>query len=490
METAEYLYTEVLQNTRCLLVSLDAGGIVTQLDCPWGNWAIEDVETGSPLPLPLRAILDATPDQAGPEVFPFVYLDEVRVVDVHVRRQGNCRQLILRDVSDIHLARLTVQQKAHEVSLLHEKQSELNRQLELQRAELTRANQAKSRFIASMSHEFRTPITSIMGHADMLAREMGDAALPAAIQRASWHLLTLVENLLEQARQGAGTVHLNPGRVDVTGVLGDMRELFSLQAENRGLELNVAEPAEEISLGTDELRLRQVLINLLSNAIRYTDEGHIDLDVDVAPESLTFRVSDTGPGIDIQEQERIFQPFQRLNPNQQSGAGLGLAIARQLVDAMGGELVLESEPGRGSTFSFRLPVELRDRSGQFQDLNGLCVLLVDDDTDALDIYEVFLMDWGIQVDRASDLQLALELAGQRHYDLVITDLHLGEENGIDLLRFVRARHDKCRTMLCSGSGISSDWQERFGEFADEFLLKPVRPDSLRSAIQNALARER
>ena len=490
METAEYLYTNVLQNTRCLVVSLDAGGIVTQLDCPWGKWAIESVQTGSHLPLPLHAILEATSDEVDAEVFPFVYLDEIQVVDVHVRGQGKGRQLILRDVSEIHQAGLKVQQKAHEVSLLLEKQSELNRQLELQRIDLTRANQAKSRFIASMSHEFRTPISSIMGHADLLVREMDDAALPAAIQRASWHLLTLVENLLGQARQGEGSVYLNPGKVDVIAVLRDMRELFSLQAENRGLDLNIVEPAGEVSLITDELRLRQVLINLLGNAIRYTVEGHIDLHVDVAAESLAFRVSDSGPGIGIEDQERIFQPFQRLDPNQQSGAGLGLAIVRQLVDAMGGELELESEPGCGSTFGFRLPVELRDQTGHYRDLNGLCVLLVDDDTDALAIYQLFLLDWGMQVDSASHLQHALDLAGKRHYDLVITDLHLGEENGIDLLRFVRAGHDGCRTLLCSGAGVSSDWQERFGEFADEFLLKPVRPDNLRSAIQSALARER
>ena len=490
IESAEYLYNEVLQSTRCLTVSVNASGVVTDLACPWGDWLVADIEIGSCLPETLLAILNATPRQQRTTLYPFVYLDDSFVVDVHVYTDGLFRQLILRDVSEIHQAELKFQQKAHEVSLLLEKQSELNRLLELQRAELERANLAKSRFIASMSHEFRTPITSIMGHADLLARQMSDASAAAAIQRASWHLLTLVENLLEQARQGEGIVQLNPTPVDLKIILQDMRDLFSVQAGVRGLELSILDLPAEVYLEVDELRLRQILINLLSNAIRFTTEGRVELAISVASEIVTFEVRDTGPGISVSDQELIFQPFVRLNPQRETGAGLGLSITRQLVEAMGGRLQLDSEPGRGSSFSFSLHMQAEKEPNTFPELDGLTVLLVDDDADILALYELLMQDWGMQVVCASSLPQALELAEQQLFDLVFTDVHLEEGNGMDLLRAVRKLQSECMTVLCSGAGISADWQQRYGEFADEFLLKPVGPGHLRAAISRTMRRTR
>ena len=487
METAEYLQTELLRDTRCLVVLLDADGTVTGLECPWGEWPLAALLIGSPLPEPLRAVLDAsTPDQAV-QLYPFIYLDDSQVVDVHVCANGANRQLILRDVSEVHQAELKFQQKAHEVSLLLEKQAELNRQLELQKVELERASQAKSRFIASMSHEFRTPITSIMGHADLLSRTASDASPPAAIQRASWHLLTLVENLLEEARQGQGTVHLNPARVDLDAVLKDMSALFGEQARSKGLELRIGASPSDASLETDELRLRQVLINLLGNAIRYTREGRVELNTVFSDDRLEFRVSDTGPGISESDRERIFKPFMRLDETGQSGAGLGLSITRHLVDAMGGQIELDSEPGRGSTFRFTLVATPPGKTPTPRDLEGLRVLLVEDDPDALSIVELFLADWGVEVHSALSLSQALALAGGQGFDLVISDLNLDEGSGGEVLQAVRALQPECRTMLCSGSGVSSFWRERYGGFADDFLMKPVQPDKLRAAIERVLS---
>lgn len=487
MQTAEYIYQEVLQNAHCLIVSLDGGNLVTDLNFPWGDWSVGSIEIGAQLPEPLLAVLAATPLEQKTKFYPYIYLDEELVVDVHVCSNGAHRQLILRDVSDIHQAELKFQQKAHEVSLLLETQAALNRQLELQRAEVERASQAKSRFIASMSHEFRTPITSIMGLAEILSRQKGEAGLPAAIQRASWHLLALVENLLEQARQGEGIVQLNPGPVDLGRVLKDMRDLFATQAGAKGLELIIMAPDGEVQLELDELRLRQVLINLLGNAIRYTEKGQVDLAVCVAPESLTFQVGDTGPGINANDHERIFQPFTRLNPDRQAGAGLGLSISRHLIEVMGGQLMLESEPGRGSRFSFSLPLNPMNQPEPALDLNGRSVLLVDDDPDILAIHELFLKDWGMQVHCASSLLQALSLVEKQSFDLVLTDLHLEKGSGSDLLKVIRSQQDECATILCSGSGVSTDWQERYAQIADEVLIKPVQPERMKAVISRALS---
>lgn len=485
--TADCLYTEVLQNTRCLLVSLDEPGTVTGLDCPWGEWSLQALQVGQPLPEPLRAVLDSAPPGDGVQHFPFLYLDDSTVVDVHVCTQERKRQLVLRDVGETHRAELKFQQKAYEVSLLAEKLAGLNRQLELQSRELARASAAKSRFIAAMSHEFRTPITSIMGQADLLSRALEDTSPSAAIQRASWHLLTLVENLLEQAREGEQSVHLNPGPVELAQLLQDMQALFAEQARGKSLELAVSDAPDGWALEADELRLRQVLINLLGNAIRYTREGGVRLDVDVAGDRLEFRVTDSGPGIAEEDRERIFRPFMRLDDTGQTGAGLGLSITRQLVEAMGGQIELDSRPGRGSTFRFSLSAVRADRPAMARDLAGLEVLLVEDDPDALAVYELFLADWGIRVHSAPGLNEALALAREQSFDLVISDLYLDRDSGAEVLRAVRERQPSCRTVLCSGSGAYSNWREQFGDVADEFLLKPIQPDNLRAAIEQVLA---
>jgi CheY-like chemotaxis protein len=301
-------------------------------------------------------------------------------------------------------------------------------------------------------------------------------------------LLTLVENLLEQARQGEGAVQLNPGPVQLAGLLEDMKDLFSIQAAVKDLDLAIAEPPPGVRLEADELRLRQVLINLISNAIRYTREGQVNLDVRVRDEALVFRVEDTGPGIEKSDQERIFQPFMRLDPGQQTGAGLGLSITRQLIEAMGGQLELESEPGRGSTFSFSLP--LNSAGGQefpADLLAGLQVLLVDDDPDVLAVHELYLQDWGMKVHSASNLPEAFALLRQHTFDLVFADQHLEEGTGTELLEAVSEQYEACRTILCSGSGVTPGWEQELGDIADAFLLKPVSPDRLRAVISRLFA---
>ncbi|MBT8048103.1 MAG: response regulator [Gammaproteobacteria bacterium] len=488
METAEFLNKEVLNNARCLVISLNTSGVVYELLCPWGEWSVDSIRIGNPLPEALRAVLNTTPQSRQTRFFPYIYLDETQVVDVHVSTHGLSRKVILRDVSEVHRAELKYQQKAHEVSLLLEKQSELNRQLEIQRTELERAGKAKSRFIASMSHEFRSPIAAIMGHAGLLMQHQQDAEAPAAIQRASWHLLTLVENLLEQARQGEGVTRLNPAPVHLDSLLEDMRNLFTVQAKAKGLELFTAGPPAEIALEADELRLRQVLINLLSNAVRYTREGRVDLDVQTKDGALQFRVIDTGPGIEESDRERIFQPFMRLDTGQQAGAGLGLHITRQLIDAMGGKLELDSEPGRGSTFRFTLPLGAVDAPGAPPDLlKGRSVLLVEDDPDVLAIHQLYMQDLGMQVHSVTSLPEAFVLLEQQRFDLVFTDLHLETGSGKELLQYVQGQGGDSRTILCSGSGVAANWREKLGGIADEFLLKPVPPERLKAAIIRVLS---
>ncbi|NNL95475.1 MAG: HAMP domain-containing histidine kinase, partial [Xanthomonadales bacterium] len=387
-DTAGYLHQEVLKKARYLVVTVDKYGLVVKQECPGIQWRFDSIRTGRTLPDALQSILDSCTDSLAPQLFPYVHLSDDLIADIHVLNRGEDRQLILQDVSHGHDDEHRLQQKAHEVSLLLEQQAQLNRLLDEKHQQAQQASQAKSRFIAAMSHEFRSPITSIMAHSESLADRMPGEREPGAILRASWYLLTLVENLLEHARMGEGGSRLDISAVDGKRVVMDTGELFAAQAAAAGLELEVSCDSDSCSVLADELRLRQVLINLLSNALRYTRSGSVKLALEAGPDKARISVSDTGIGIAAEQFDTIFQPFRQLDANSQGGAGLGLSISSQLVRDMGGSLEVRSAEGEGSEFFFDLPVAA-DAADE-DSLEGRKVLLVEDDEDISSIYQIWL----------------------------------------------------------------------------------------------------
>ncbi|MBN8488974.1 MAG: hybrid sensor histidine kinase/response regulator, partial [Burkholderiales bacterium] len=222
------------------------------------------------------------------------------------------------------------------------------------------ANQAKTRYITAVSHELRTPLNSILGYAQLLG---DDPAIPPhrqpavqVIRRGGEHLLGLIEGTLDIARIESGKLALDVKALDFRDFLAQIVGMFELQARNKGLAFRY-EPRGELPayVRADEKRMRQILINLLGNAVKFTARGHIALRVAYRMEMATFEVEDSGPGISREEVERIFEPFSRGTSAQGAGgAGLGLTISRMFADVMGGELTLHSEPGAGSTFRVRL----------------------------------------------------------------------------------------------------------------------------------------
>jgi PAS domain S-box-containing protein len=227
------------------------------------------------------------------------------------------------------------------------------------------ANLAKSEFLAVMSHELRTPLTAVMGYGELLLEGIPELLPPGSedfvrrINVSARHLLGVIEEILAYASMEAGTATLRAGAADLAEVAREAVVLLEPQARKRGLELRVHLPGAPLQGVTDAGKVRQVLAALLGNAVRFTPAGHVSLELRAADGAAAFRVADTGIGIAPGHHEAIFEPFWQVEQSQTrevGGTGLGLAIARRLARLLGGELSVESEPGRGSTFTFVLPL--------------------------------------------------------------------------------------------------------------------------------------
>jgi CheY-like chemotaxis protein len=317
-----------------------------------------------------------------------------------------------------------------------------------------------------------------MGYADRLHTEFPDSEHPAALQRASWHLLTLVENLLEQAREGDENVQLNPTCFSLDSLVTDIRALFEVQAETKGLEFDVMLSPGGVDIELDELRLRQILINLVSNALRYTLQGRVSVHLHYAEETLSIEVKDSGQGIAEEDLEAIFEPFTHVGSGNTTGTGLGLTITRQLVKRMHGKLVVTSKPGVGSQFSVSIPCkQAGGAQDQMPQLSG-SVLWVDDDQDILSLYQVLLTEWGLQVHTAGSLAQAKEMMQRHACPVVVTDMHLTDGDGLQLLRYFQDKDLQIQAIVISGSGVSGVEHGTRASGIRAFLQKPIDPERL------------
>ena len=296
---------------------------------------------------------------------------------------------------------------------------------------LREASEAKNRFWANISHELRTPLNSIIGLTRLLAEPEDGGLGPEQlhqvdlIQNASRSLLALVNDLLDVAKAESGRLRIDPTTVALPVLLGRLRGLVRPMAEGRPIEVIVSDEGAPDSVLTDELALTAILRNLLANGIKYTNSGEVRLSVRTAGPRLEIAVADTGIGIPVGQQQRVFEEFYQVPGIRRGGTGLGLPYARRLAGLLGGDLTLTSEPGAGTTVVLSLP---------HGPVAAGTVLIADDDPGFRQVLRGLLADVADRVIEAEDGEQALVAAAQDHVDLVLTDLRMPGLDGAALLR--------------------------------------------------------
>jgi signal transduction histidine kinase/CheY-like chemotaxis protein len=374
------------------------------------------------------------------------------------------------------------------------------------------ASQAKTRHVAGMTHELRTPLTSILGYAHILLKQrelsIWVRETVVTMQRSGEHMRALIDGSLDLARIEAGRLKLDTAPVPLPTLLDDVERMIRPQAEGKGLRFVVQRDGDLPDwIRADAKRLRQILINLLSNAVRFTDEGGVLLRLDFRQQVARIDVVDSGIGIAEQDQERIFLPFERGSAGRrvrETGTGLGLTITHLLCDLMGGELSLRSQPGQGSTFSLRLylpriapdPKNPLSLPGNLRSVTGYAgpqrtLLVVDDQPLHRQLLAGLLMPLGFTVLEAASGQECLEVVQQHAPDLLLLDITMDGLDGWQTATLVRERFTARQLPIVFVSANLFDNQpeqlEALG--CQGFVAKPVLESELLDALQRNLTLE-
>lgn len=383
---------------------------------------------------------------------------------------------------------------------------ERDNQLRLAKETAEAATRAKSEFLANMSHELRTPLNGVLGYAQLLQRDStlspGQRESLEAIAKCGSHLLDLINDVLDLSKIEAGRIEIEPTATDLAQLLTDLHYVLGEAVRDKGLRLTAAiAPDVPRRVIVDGRHLRQVLLNLLGNAIRFTPAGAVDLRVGIARSGrLLFEVCDTGIGIEPDALEAIFEAFTQTRTGAQAGgSGLGLAISQHLIRRMGDQLRVDSQPGKGSRFYFELPLvpgppvdsrESCEPAGPTLDARlapgqHLTALVVDDSTVSRRILASLLESAGISVMTAGGGFEALELARRHGPDVVLMDLRMADLDGLEATRRLRAdavtSHIPVIAVTASAFGDSRRAAREAG--CIDHLSKPIRAEALFASLQ-------
>lgn len=402
-----------------------------------------------------------------------------------------------------------LRQRQAEMAELNRELEETNRgvvalyaELDEKANSLRRVSDLKSRFLSNMSHEFRSPLNSVLSLTRFLLERSDGELTPeqekqvALIRRAAEGLLELVNDLLDLAKVEAGKVTVRPSEFDVAELFGTLRGMIRPVLAHDSVTLVFEVPGEIPPLETDEGKVAQILRNFLTNALKFTERGEVRVSASRgAGDSVVFSVSDTGIGIAPEDQARIFEEFGQVDSPVQAkvkGTGLGLPLSRRLAELLGGRVSVRSTPGAGSTFSAVLPRIYRSpaasRHARKLGPGRTPVLVVEDDLAAVYLYEKYVEGTEFQVLSAPTADEALEVIGEVRPSAVVLDIFLGAESGWTLLSTLK-RQESTRDIPVLVLSVAEVREKAVAMGADEFHLKPVERAWFLNTLDNLTGQE-
>ena len=383
----------------------------------------------------------------------------------------------------------------------------LNENLDEARAAAERANSAKSQFLANMSHEIRTPLGAIMGFSELI-RENGLGRVEreeyvSVIERNSSQLLRIIDDILDLSKVEAGMMLIENIEFSLPEALTDFSSLMGFKAREKGIRFSSrAETALPSTIYSDPTRLRQILMNVVGNAIKFTDKGHVELRVKFENDFLEFEIEDTGRGISAEQEKNLFQPFTQADASttrKYGGTGLGLVLTRSLAEALGGHFLLkQSELGKGSLFSVRIKAKAAEGTKLFSgmgfesapartmanigQLAGWKILLVEDSPDNQALISIYLNRAGAHVDIASDGAQGCKMALNSSYDVVLMDVQMPIMDGMTAIKNLRENSYKRPVIALTAHAMKEERIRCLQAGFSDFLSKPVNREDLINMI--------
>lgn len=384
------------------------------------------------------------------------------------------------------------------------KQRQQQMKLEHARHLAEAANQAKSTFLANMSHELRTPLNGILGYTQILSRDRTLTNKQQEginiIQRSGEYLLTLINDILDLAKIEAGKIELYPVDFKFVEFIQDIVDLLKMRAKQK--EINFFyEPTSYLPhrVHADDKRLRQILINLLGNAVKFTEQGEVTLKIGQQENKIHFQIQDTGAGIALEDLGKIYEPFRQVGDNTRKaeGTGLGLPITKQLIELMGGELQVKSTPGQGSLFQFAInlsevesPVEKMEKQPTIVGFWGetQTILIIDDKTDDRTMLIQLLEPIGFTIKEAIDGQQGIEQAREQKPHCILTDLIMPNLDGLEVTRQLRNIPATANIPIIAMSASVFEYYQKQSIIVgcNAFIAKPIQFAKLFTLLQKYL----